>query len=250
MMTDKGTIWGGAVGFDAPAPSTLKASLEKGLERFASGQNDLLAELAAARRSPLAEPAKAWRQLEGAAHTFLWREAMLRIARADREEMSIPERVRRLEKIAESLGNARRLIGELPADAAVDLAGAWWDLDTLRSPGLYDVEAEFDRTVRALEELEAGARSAAETVHAAGGRLPSAILPAGTVIALASIFRDHAGRLPSTSREGAFFRVVMSFLTALDKSLSEDQVTDTVKAVRKAALDAPSKWDTSPLFRE
>lgn len=250
-------LWDGVIEIEAPVldadTQAFKAALGALIAKFCGHGEVLLSPLRDAYdRGPKAQPFdadKASTDIAALAYLYYARE------RVKREAMSAADREARCRAIADALRTARNKIEEAMTnpDLANDLTWAWWEgtseyVDTAgQSVDLLYIEREFEKVVKGLAALQAGAIRAAGDAHKGRGRpRGTSVLPQSYIIALAGLYRDHTGLQPGAG-EGPFARFVCAFLAALGRNyIAETTVIDAIKDARARALANPSKWGPSP----
>jgi hypothetical protein len=248
------SLWEGIIEYDEPSPSaemeSLRAAIDVGLEKFEQQKTTMISMLRDARDGRLGpfDETKSWSRLTSLAHSFFW-QAELKL----KFKTPAANRRRRLDELARVLKRSRTIIDASMQDDVGDLLFSSW-CEGINEPfvsvirnldgSLSDVrppEEMFKKAVASLGLLEAAARDAARAVKlpGRGRKLGTAVLPAGYIEVLATLYCEATGAKAGVGL-GPFVRFVCAFLTAVGSaSISEDYVAELAQAALSSARAHP-----------
>jgi hypothetical protein len=239
--------WDGIIQSYEPGPDAkieaVKAAIDAGVTAFETHKEKLLPILREAyERGTKSEPFdenRTWRHLTFLAGHYFWRE------RVKQEVLPAANRSERLLKIAEALGDARRLVDEAQQDELVnDLYSAWcdqnirYDVDPEGPLVLVRFQDEFDKVVAALSALEAAACKARDDVVPQVGRPTGSILSPDVIHALAHEYQQSTGLKLDKLTDEHFVEFVREFAAAVVRA----RKVDALEAI-KYALKLKRKKD-------
>lgn len=243
-------LWDGIVEYEEPPGDArterVRAAIDRGLLKFEQHKNPLIAILRGAYdRGPKSEPfdeVRSWLRLTNLAGTYHWEAEVANL------QMDRTDRKARLRVLAKAIGKARGLIeGAIRDDIGNDFFSAWCEnTDEPRTSVVRNdqgtlsmaqtAERSFKNATQSVAALETAALRASRAAHGerVGGGRPkgTSVLPHGYITVLANIYEGSTGMKPQTG-DGPFGRLVLGFLAAIDRELSERRVFEIIEDALK-----------------
>jgi hypothetical protein len=216
---------------------------------------NMLRDAAVVRFAPSNET-RSWSHLTSLAHSFFWQ--------AELKKFKTPPAAntkRRLDELAKLLKRSRTIIDASMQNDVGDLLFSSW-CDGTNEPlvsiarnldgsltAVQGPEEKFKKAVTSFRLLEAAALGAASTIKlpGRGRKRGTAVLPAGYIEVLATLYREATGKKAGTGLGGPFVRFVCAFLAAVGSAnISEEYAAELAQAARSWALTHPSECASSP----
>jgi hypothetical protein len=221
--------------FERPK-TTFEESIDESVIAFEKHRENLLVVLRRAHESgantgPF-DADRAWRRLVTTAHVYLW------FTRIKREKLPVAVCRDRLGKIADALGEARRLINEADQDEVLDYLYFAWRDQTIGEFAKCDAGPEgeivilpdlFDEAVAALSALEVAACKARDDSAPRKWRPKGSVMSPQVIRMLARRYEASTGLKLNKLTDKQFVEFVGAFLGAVGAKVSKNYALEAIK---------------------